>query len=59
MDDGGATWDLTVSSVSETGPGITPGVNKHIVWDSAVDLPGASGSQYEVRVCADPSVSDG
>jgi Notch-like protein len=54
-DDGRATRDATVSSVSGTGAGISPGVNKHIVWDSAVDLPGAFGSQYTVRVCAGDS----
>ncbi|MFH0979908.1 MAG: thrombospondin type 3 repeat-containing protein [Planctomycetota bacterium] len=52
--DGGATWTVPITAVTgHLGSGITPGVNRHILWDCAVDLPGASGSQYSVRVCAD------
>ncbi|HNQ21498.1 MAG TPA: SUMF1/EgtB/PvdO family nonheme iron enzyme [Phycisphaerae bacterium] len=54
--DGGATWTVPITafqSGSQIGAGITPGVNKLIVWNSATDLPGAFGSQYKVRVCAD------
>jgi formylglycine-generating enzyme required for sulfatase activity len=52
--DGGATWTVPITAVSgAVGAGITPGVNKLIVWNSATDLPGAFGSQYKVRVCAD------
>ncbi len=52
--DGGATWTVPITAVSgAVGAGITPGVNKLIVWNCAVDLPGAFGSQYRVRVCAD------
>ncbi|MFH0981360.1 MAG: SUMF1/EgtB/PvdO family nonheme iron enzyme [Planctomycetota bacterium] len=52
--DGGATWTVPIMAVSgHVGGGIRPEVNKHIVWNCAVDLPGAYGSQYMVRVCAD------
>ncbi len=54
--DGGATWTVPISTFfpgSGVGAGITPGVNKLIVWNSATDLPGAFGSQYKVRACAD------
>ncbi len=31
--DGGATWRVPIPSVwGHTGPGITPGLNKHVVW---------------------------
>ncbi len=57
-DDGGANWAVPITAVSgAVGPGITPGMNKHIVWDCAVDLPGAFGSQYKVRVCANDGYS--
>lgn len=53
-DDGGATWSIAATAVTgAVGAGIAPGANKHIVWSSSVDLPGAFGSQYRVRVCAD------
>jgi formylglycine-generating enzyme required for sulfatase activity len=52
--DGGTTWTVPITAVSEAvGTGITPGVNKLIVWNSATDLPGAFGSAYKVRVRAD------
>ena len=52
--DGGATWIVPITAVSGAfGAGITPGVNKLIVWNSATNLPAAFGSQYKVRVCAD------
>jgi len=50
----GSTWTVPITSVSGAlGPGITPGVNKLILWNCATDLPGAFGSQYKVRVIAD------
>ncbi len=55
-DDGGSTWDVPIASFiqpSDVGGGVTPGSGKHIIWNSATDLPGAFGSQYKVRVCAD------
>ena len=52
-DDGGSTWGVPITAVGgAVGTGIPPGTGKHILWDSAVDLPGAVGSQYKVRVCA-------
>ena len=51
--DGGATWTVPITAVTgHVGSGITPGTGKLIVWDCPVDLPGAFGSQYQVRVCA-------
>lgn len=53
-DNDGTTWAVPVTALTGAiGAGITPGVNKLITWNSAVDLPGAFGSQYKVRVCAD------
>jgi sulfatase modifying factor 1 len=52
--DGGATWTVPITAVSgAVGGGITPGSGKHITWNCATDLPGASGTQYKVRVSAD------
>jgi formylglycine-generating enzyme len=52
--DGGATWTVPITAVTgAVWAGITPGVNKLIAWNSGTDLPGAFGSQYKVRVCAD------
>lgn len=54
--DGGSTWTVPASTFdggSAVGAGVTPGIGKLIVWDCKLDLPGAFGSQYKVRVCAD------
>jgi formylglycine-generating enzyme required for sulfatase activity len=53
-DDAGVTWALPVTAVSgDVGPGVVPGASKLIVWDSKVDLPGAYGTKFKVRICAD------
>ena len=53
-DDGGGTWDVpAVSLAGDLGGWVTPGAGKAIVWDCAADLPGAYGTDYKVRVCAD------
>lgn len=52
--DNGATWTVPITALTgAVGSGVTPGTGKLIVWDCKVDLPGAFGSQYKVRVCAD------
>ena len=52
-DDAGATWGVPISSLTgDVGGGITPGTGKHIVWDCTADIPGESGSDFKVRVCA-------
>lgn len=54
----GSTWTVPIIAVSgAVGAGITPGVNKLIIWNCAADLPGAFGSQYRVRVIADDGQS--
>jgi formylglycine-generating enzyme required for sulfatase activity len=56
--DAGASWTLSITALSgDVGPGIMPGNGKHIVWNCVVDLPGAFGSQYKVRVCADDHIT--
>ena len=37
----------------DTGKGVIPGTNKHIVWDFYADNPNVSGSGYRVRIIAD------
>jgi len=52
-DDGGATWTVPIAVLTgAVGGGVTPGTGRHIVWDSAADLPDAYGTNYKVRVCA-------
>ena len=52
--DAGATWTVSATALTgAVGSGVTPGVGKLIVWDCRVDLPGAVGSQFKVKVCAD------
>ena len=53
-DDGGSTWDVPVVSLTgDVGEGIVPGTGKAIVWDCGADLPGAHGTNYSLRLCAD------
>lgn len=52
-EDGGTTWGVPVFSLSgHFGQGVTPGANKHIIWDAGTDMPGKSGN-YKARVYAD------
>jgi len=52
-DDHGATWVLPCASLTgDAGEGVTPGVDKHAVWDFHADNPGVSGDGYRVRVIA-------
>jgi len=55
--DGGATWRVPILTVwGNIGPGITPGLNKHIVWDAGQDMAGVVGD-FKVRVYADDGQS--
>jgi uncharacterized protein (TIGR02145 family) len=57
--DDGLTWTLPCISVSgDTGKGVTPGTNKHIMWDFYADNPNVSGSGYRVRITADDHSDD-
>ncbi|MBU0718018.1 MAG: formylglycine-generating enzyme family protein [Planctomycetes bacterium] len=59
-DDGGSTWDVPATSFTgDVGPGITPGTGKAIVWNCGADLPGAYGTNYKLRVCADDGHGSG
>ena len=51
--DGGTTWTVPATALSgAVGSGVTPGTGNLIVWDCKVDLPGAVGNQFKVRICA-------
>jgi formylglycine-generating enzyme required for sulfatase activity len=51
---GGTTWEVSAASFSgDIGIGITPDVDRHIVWDCVADIPGAYGTEYKVRLTAD------
>ena len=52
-DDGGATWSVPVDNFSgAVGSSVSPGTNKHAVWDAGQDMPGKAGT-FKVRVFAD------
>jgi hypothetical protein len=56
--DAGQTWDLpakTFVNGSDVGPGVLPGIGKLMIWDSAADIPGISGTM-RIRVLADDGV---
>lgn len=58
--DAGATWSVPALSLTgDVGVGITPGAGKSIVWDARVDIPGLSGSNFQVRVFADDQQGTG
>ena len=58
-DDGGASWDVSVQTVSgHVGAGVSPGNGRHIVWNCAADLPCAVG-MLKVRVLAEDGHSEG
>ena len=53
-----ADWRIPILSVvGAVGSGISPGTNKHIVWDAGADIPGWQGN-FKVRVYADDGNSD-
>jgi len=55
--DGGTTWAIPVLTISgHVGVGITPGTNKHIVWDAGADMPDKTRS-FKARVLADDGKS--
>jgi formylglycine-generating enzyme required for sulfatase activity len=49
--DGGVTWTIPASNVTGTGP-VTPGNNRHIVWDAGKDWGGQFVPNCKVRVFA-------
>ncbi len=51
--DGGATWSVPAATFSgAVGAGVSPGTNKHVIWDAGKDIPGKSGN-FKARVFAD------
>jgi formylglycine-generating enzyme required for sulfatase activity len=51
--DGGLTWRVPIISVwGHIGKGVTPGVNRQVVWDAGGDIAGVVGD-FKVRVYAD------
>lgn len=59
-DNSGLTWEVAaVSFTGDVGPGVAPGIGKHIVWDCGVDLPRIYGRAYKLRVTADDGQSSG
>lgn len=58
-DDGGLTYDILPASITgNTGPGVTPGDGKSVVWDAGKDVPGVYGTEYVVKIIADDGKGD-
>ncbi|TWT45910.1 Serine/threonine-protein kinase pkn1 [Phycisphaerae bacterium RAS1] len=52
--DGGTTFKVPARTFTgHVGAGITPGSNRHIIWDAGADIPGAVLGNVKVRVFAD------
>jgi formylglycine-generating enzyme required for sulfatase activity len=52
-DDDGVSWRIPAWAFSgHVGSAVTPGTDKHIIWDAASDIPGRIGD-FKVRVYAD------
>jgi len=52
-DDEGSNWAVPVASVSQSvGPGVTPGLGKHILWNAGADWDGQYSKKVRFRVTA-------
>jgi len=59
-DDNGSTWTVPITALDgAVGSGITPGTGKKIEWNPSVDIPGVTGTNFKVRVCADDGNTSG
>jgi sulfatase modifying factor 1 len=62
-DNGGSTWAITPSAAAlsgDVGAGISSTTGgKHILWYSKQTLPGAYGTNYRVKVCAEDNAVTG
>ncbi|MFH1370272.1 MAG: SUMF1/EgtB/PvdO family nonheme iron enzyme [Planctomycetota bacterium] len=57
-DNNGLSWDIPAFTFTgDVGSSISPGLNKHIVWDAGHDCPGKSGT-FRARVFADDGKGD-
>ncbi|MBI5387977.1 MAG: SUMF1/EgtB/PvdO family nonheme iron enzyme [Verrucomicrobia bacterium] len=53
-DNAGASYNVPVFTlIGAVGPGVTPGTDRHIVWNAGTDWPGRFSSQCRVRITAD------
>lgn len=52
-DDGGTSWKVpAMTFTGSVGSSVTPGTNKHIIWDAGRDMPGKVAT-FKARVYAD------
>ncbi len=59
-DDGGQTWEVSISSAAlsgDLGDNISPG-RKSIVWNTRTDLPGVYGTLYRINIIANDNKHD-
>ena len=53
-DNGGTSYGVPVFTLTgAVGPGVTPGNDRHAVWNAGTDWPGEFSSQCRVRITAD------
>ncbi len=58
--DGGTTWTITPTAMTgDVGANITTGNNKSIRWNSKLDIPGAFGDNFRIKVIADDGITAG
>ena len=58
--DAGATYNLPVATLTGNfGPGVSVGVDRHIVWNAGVDWGGQFSTQCKVRITADDGSGPG
>jgi hypothetical protein len=56
---GGSTWDVpAMTFTGAIGQSVSPGTNKHVIWDAGRDIPGKTGSTFKARVYADDGQGD-
>jgi formylglycine-generating enzyme required for sulfatase activity len=54
----GQSFDVPVFTLSgAAGPGVTPGIDRHIVWNAGVDWGGQFSDQCRVKIIADDGIA--
>lgn len=58
-DNDGANWRVpAMTFIGDVGADVSPGTDKHVIWDAGRDIPGKAGSAFKARVYADDGTGD-